>query len=110
MEQIKKSYVTFGDYNTDEEYGPIYIKDRDAFSLKQDVLVIENDTETQLLDFQSNILSKYDNVKDVQYVGHGLVMCMPENDGRAEYYRYDGTKLFEEYDFSNAIDLGTLIN
>ena len=89
---------------------PIYIKDRDSFSLKQDILVIENDTETQLLDLQGNILSLYDNEKDVRYVRNGVVVCMTGDDGWPEYYHYDGTKMFEKYDFSKATDLGLLIN
>lgn len=106
----QKEYVALINCDTLEEYGPIYIKDRDSFSLKQDILVIENDTETQLLDLQGNILSLYDNEKDVRYVRNGVVVCMTGDDGWPEYYHYDGTKMFEKYDFSKATDLGLLIN
>lgn len=105
----EKEYVALINLDTLEEYDPIYIRDRDAFSLKKDVLVVENDDETQILDLQENILSEYNNEKEVQYVDHGLVMCMTEGDW-PEYYHYDGTKLFDKYDFSDAIDLEKLID
>ena len=105
----ENEYVALINCNTLEELDPIYIKDRDAFSLKQDVLVVENDMETQLLDFQGNILSEYDSEGKAYYIDHGLVMCISEDEyDWPEYYYYDGTKLFEEYDFSDAIDLGML--
>lgn len=34
---------------------------------------------------------------------------MPGNKGWPEYYHYDGTKLFEKYDFSNPTDLGSAV-
>lgn len=105
----ENEYVALINCNTLEELDPIYIKDRDAFSLKQDVLVVENDMETQLLDFQGNILSEYDSEGKAYYIDHGLVMCISEDEyDWPEYYYYDGMKLFEEYDFSDAIDLGML--
>ena len=105
----RREYVALINNNTLEDAcDPIYINDSDAFVLKQDVLIVTKDDETQLIDFQGNILSTYGN-EDTIFVKDGIVACKFEGGG-AGYYLYDGTRLFGEYDFSNAIDLETMIN
>lgn len=105
-------YVVLINNDTLEEaFDPVYIKKYNDFTLTEDVLVITNDEETQLIDFDGNIVSSFNSEKEkVIYVGQNTVMCIPVGSDQVNYYNYDGTKLFDEYDFSDAIDLGLLVD
>lgn len=107
-----KTYVAVISNDTLEgAFDPIYIKNGNAFTLTEDVLVITNDEETQLIDFDGNIVSAFNtDEEEVIYVGQDTVMCTSVGSNRVNYYHYDGTKLFDDYDFSNAIDLSSLID
>ncbi len=96
--------------NMEEVMDPVYIEDREDFSLNEDFLMIKNDTEIQIYDMKGNILTTFDHDKEISSIEDGIILFFSNDEKWAEYYNYNGTPLFDKYDFSNAVNLYDEIN
>lgn len=86
---------------------PVYIDGE--FALTEDVLAVWNETSTCIYDMHLNLLSTFNSDVLIDCIHDGVMLSVSE-DNKWNYLNYDGTVLFDNYDFSYAVDLLKNIN